>query len=91
MIPAQAVAKLKHLKRAPELDSWVVDVQAKPGGDVVAGATIARVVVVTSVDPALRGLVAEQRRVETLDDPPTIRLLRSFGPVAPGPASAGGE
>ena len=64
-----------------QVDSFVVDVIGRPDGAELAGPLVARVVVVTTTDPRLRGHVVETRRVETLPDPPTMRLLRTLKPA----------
>jgi hypothetical protein len=39
---------------------------------------LARVVVVTTTDAKLKGMIEETRRVETTTDPPTMRLHRTL-------------
>jgi hypothetical protein len=52
--------------------------QAAPEAAGLDSAVIARVAVVTTVDPKLRAVLDEQRRVETLPHPPTMRLFRTL-------------
>ena len=70
----------KQLKRSkqPDVESFVVDVQAAPERAAVDGAVLARVVVVTTTDAKLKGMIEETRRVETTTDPPTMRLHRTL-------------
>lgn len=71
------VVAAKRRQQAPNVDSFVVDVV--PEG--MEGPVVARVVVVTTTDPRLRGSVVESRRIESTGNPPTVRLLRSLAPA----------
>ena len=73
----------KKRQQAPNVDSFVVDVV--PQG--TEGPVVARVVVVTTTDPRLRGSMVESRRIESTGDPPTMRLLRTLAPNDAAPLS----
>merc|ERR1719321_2321202 len=73
----------KKRQQAPNVDSFVVDVV--PQG--TEGPVVARVVVVTTTDPRLRGSMVETRRIESTGDPPTMRLLRTLAPNDAAPLS----
>ena len=73
----------KKRQQAPNVNSFVVDVV--PQG--TEGPVVARVVVVTTTDPRLRGSMVETRRIESTGDPPTMRLLRTLAPNDAAPLS----
>ena len=80
---AGAHVAAKTRQQAPNVDSLVVHVV--PQG--TEGPVVARVVVVTTTDPRLRGSMVETRRIESTGDPPTMRLLRTLAPNDAAPLS----